>query len=106
MGDSDGKDEGKGGSEGKWAGKAVIVGKQGSGKKVESGMREMELLEEGGAVLGGAVEGLREPGMMRKMGGEKGERDTSGAVTGLGYQTPYPYPCPQHHPGGTWPGGH
>lgn len=66
----------------------------------------MELLEEGGAVLGGAVEGLREPGMMRKMGGEKGERDTSGAVTGLGYQTPYPYPCPQHHPGGTWPGGH
>lgn len=57
MGDSDGKDEGRGGSEGKWAGKAGMVGKQGSGEKVESRMREMELLEEGGTVWWGQWRG-------------------------------------------------
>ena len=72
MGDSDGKDEGKGGSEGKWAGKAVIVGKQGSGKKVESGMREMELLEEGGAVLGGGSGGAEGTRNDEKNGGREG----------------------------------
>lgn len=46
------KDEERGGGERTWAGKAVMVGKQGSSEKVESGMRERELLEDGGGVRG------------------------------------------------------
>lgn len=92
------RDEGRGGGEGKRAGKAVMVGKQGSGEKVESGMRERELLEEGGAARGmdgGRTGGTRKDEvMMREMGGERRRGTVMGQQVGWGTRPPTPTDVP------------
>lgn len=86
------KGEGRGGGESgerAWAGKAEMVGKQGSSEKVESGMRARELPEDRGGGWGmgrGEAGGTRkDEGMLREIGGERRRGTVMGPRVGLGY---------------------